>query len=74
MKAHIQKRRRMTTSRYFLTRLDMAECKRLESISHSRAKRAGVKLEGFNHYPCGCGADGCVVVRPIEPSGKVILD
>lgn len=52
---------RFNKQKRFLSQLDMAEAKRMESITNSRIKRGEIKKGNFGwHYVCGCGVEGCV--------------
>ena len=56
-----KKPNRFDHSKRFLSLLDLAEAKRMESITNSQIKR-GEREDGnyAYHYVCGCGVEGCV--------------
>jgi hypothetical protein len=70
-------RRKSPKRRYFLSQKQIREGRRMESVAHSRAKRAGRKLAGVHHYQCGCGcgifttdAEETQVSLPKQPKGQ----
>lgn len=53
--------RRHRHDRVFLTSVDMAEAKHMESIANAKAKRGENGLhQGI--YVCGCGNTGCLML------------
>lgn len=56
-----KKPNRFNHQKRFLSSLDLAEAKKMESITNSQIKRGDKEPGNFAyHYVCGCGAEGCV--------------